>query len=191
MSSRLMSERSDCWKSYEAQDGFISFARNGTVWLSRAGLGCVVSYAVAMAIASVRERDRGSIGGSLEKLCGDGLMKSGSDMSQSHRLRMVECQGRNRAERVQPVQKVGDGNVRICPAALPACLHVREWPHSPTPGKPGHQVWRDRPLLLPPFTRVQRYIGRSLTAHHSTTVRYFAAMTGPDVLDCGQSGVQR
>lgn len=51
----------------------------------------------AMAIASVRETDRGSIGGSLEKLCDDGLMKSGSDMSQSHWLRVVECQGWNRA----------------------------------------------------------------------------------------------
>jgi hypothetical protein len=92
--------------SYEAQDGFISFARGSTRWLSRAGLGCVVSY--AMAIASVRETDRGSIGGSLEKVCGDGLMKSGSDMSQSHRLRMVECQDRNRAGQGSRSRRVGD-----------------------------------------------------------------------------------
>lgn len=134
--------RPDCWVSYEAQDGFIPFAGNSTRWPSRSGLGCVVSYAVA--IASVRETDRGSIGGSLEKLCGDGLMKSGSDMSQSHRLRMVECQGRNRAERVQ---NAGDGNVRICTADTagrqaehPKAGGLREWPPSPSQENRGRRL---------------------------------------------------
>lgn len=150
-------KRSDCWRSYEAQDGFISFARSSTEWLSSAGRGCVVSY--AMAIASVRETDRGSIGGSLEKLCDDGLMKSGSDMSQSHWLRMVECQGRNRAgDRAGVSRSVRDASVRICTGsgsgstALPRQAGIRsvrqsvlrEWPPSPPSppreGKMGQEV---------------------------------------------------
>lgn len=127
--------------SYEAQDGFISFARGSTRWPLVGGRGCVVSY--AMAIASVRETDRGSIGGSLEKLCDDGLMKSGSDMSQSHWLRVVECQGWNRAG---ASRRVRDACVRICTAtgARPwpdrhsvglygstGTFVLREWPPSP------------------------------------------------------------
>lgn len=41
-------------------------------------------------------------------------------------------------------------------------LFFREWPPSTSKGKTGAGGGRDRPLLLPPFTRVQRYIGRGL-----------------------------
>lgn len=40
-------------------------------------------------------------------------------------------------------------------------LHLRERK------KNGAGGGRDRPLLLPPFTRVQRYIGRGLTGGHN------------------------
>lgn len=144
-------ERCDCWRSYEAQDGFISFARGSTRWLSSAGRGCVVSY--AMAIASVRETDRGSIGASLKKLCGDGLMKSGSDMSQSHWLRVVECQGRNRAGASRSVRDAsvlavrstylhGSGSTALARQAGIRSVRqyidvvlLREWPPNPHPAK--------------------------------------------------------
>lgn len=106
-------------------------------------------------------------------------MKSGSDMSQSHRPRAVECQGRNRAAVSRRVRDAsgsvyvsarqrqhGPGQTGIRPVRQYPTWHgrfvLREWPPSqPTQGqKTGAGGGRDRPLLLPPFTRVQRYIGR-------------------------------
>lgn len=142
-------ERCDCWRSYEAQDGFISFARGSTRWLSSAGRGCVVSY--AMAIASVRETDRGSIGGSLEKLCDDGLMKSGSDMSQSHWLRVVEYQGRNRAGAGQ--ERVEGFEMRVYVSAQTAGAAARPWPDRQAFGLYGSTstfVLREWPPPSPP-----------------------------------------
>lgn len=175
-----MREGLNCWRSYEAQDAFISFALGSTGWSSRsaAGCGCVVSY--AMAIASVRETDGGSIGASLEKLCDDGLMKSGSDMSQSHWLWVVECQGRNRAgasRRVRDASEVyvsarprqhgpGQAGIRVCTVGHERLFSsgVATQPTQRQGKKTGAGGGRDRPLLLPPFLRgYNGYFGRGLT----------------------------
>lgn len=167
-----------------------------------------------MAIASVRETDRGSIGGSLEKLCDDGLMKSGSDMSQSHWLRVVECQGWNRAGASRSVRDAlcteyvsarrrehgpGQTGISVCTAAQWAFVLSGVATHSSPPflGKTGAGGGRDRPLLLPPFTRVQLYIGRDLCwqaqlAHRGTyiPVLYCTAATG-QVSNMARGGVGR
>lgn len=188
--------RSDCWRSYEAQVGFISFARSSTEWLSSAGRGCVVSY--AMAIASVRETDRGSIGGSLEKLCDDGLMKSGSDMSQSHWLRVVECQGRNKGRsRAGVSRSVRDASVRICTAAAARPWPDRHWASTAVPRRllfgSGHPVHPPRERKLGQevvgiahccFRRLRGYNGTLDEVSHT---RSGCCQAG---LDCGQGGVE-
>lgn len=163
----------------------------------------------AMAIASVRETDRGSIGGSLEKLCDDGLMKSGSDMSQSHWLRVVECQGRNRAGEQgrseskrsrcectylhrQRQRQHGPGQTgrhSVCTAVCSSGVATQST-QSTQGRKTGAGGGRDRPLLLPPFTRVQWYIGRGLTRWTGRHNWHTHVATLQPGLDRAQGGVQ-